>query len=190
MDEEAGEKKMQMKEVQKSSRRITINEIVNGTLVLPQVQEFKNLATFDDSISNRWTRSQGQRYNKTPGFNVDPNILPFDHNRITLRNRINGCDYINCSWISQDSDESNYDEVIYTEYLPFFKIKFAVGQSPLPSTMLHHYSMVHEQKFDFVISFTGTETKRPLKVGKTYHINDVTLKVHTRTELQECMFRY
>ena len=102
MDEERGEKKMQMKEVQKSSRRISINEIVKGTLVLPQVQEFKKLVTFDDCISNRLTRSQGQRYNKLPGFNVDPNILPFDHNRLQLRNTINGCDYINCSWISQD----------------------------------------------------------------------------------------
>ena len=55
--------------------------------------------------------------------------------------------------------------------------------------MLHHYTMVHEQKFDFVISFTGTEKKRPLQVGKTYHINDVTLKVDSRTELQERMSR-
>ena len=171
---------MRMKEEKKTSRRISIKDIVNGTFVFPSVQEFEQLATFDDSITNRWTRSQGKRYNKPAGFNVDPNILPYDHNRIVLRNRINGCDYINCSWISQNSDESNYDELIYTEYLPFYKIKFAVGQSPLPSTMLHHYTMVHEQKFDFVIHITGTEKKRPLKVGKTYHINDVTLKVNTR----------
>ena len=65
-------------------------------------------------------------------FNRIPTNLPFDHNRIALKPPIQNCDYINTIWISPPiEDEPNYDEFIYTDYLPFHHIKFAVGQEPL-----------------------------------------------------------
>ena len=168
---------------------VCIEEIVNGNVRLPPIHEFENLTHFEETLTQRWTRAQGRRYNKN-GFNLNPEVLPFDRNMVRLRNAIDGCSYVNCSWISQDSDEGTYDQLIYTTYLPYFKIKFAVGQDPLPRTIKHHYSMIHENRFDFVVTFEEENTyNTPMELGKEYHFHNITVRVDNRTQLDDNLVR-
>jgi protein tyrosine phosphatase len=172
--------------VKQTSRLIPLTTIEDGNVPIPSVEAFENLMIFNESIKSRFTTSQGQRYSKLRALNLHPTVLPFDHNRIRLRNLIHGCDYVNANWIAQRADETaTYDEVIYSSYLPSFKIKFAVCQDPIPATMHHHHRLIHENKFDFLISFNEQEKEKPLTVGKTNNINDMTLKVLERKNITE-----
>ena len=103
-------------ETSPSSRRIPMDAMRKGNVKVPSLDEFNNLMTFTDDISNRFTTAQGKRYNKEPAFNLDPDVLPFDHNRVCLRNTADKIDYVNASWLAEISEEPSYDEVIYTKY--------------------------------------------------------------------------
>ena len=121
---------------------------------MPSKQEFENLLTFDGSITQRATTSQGQRYNdKRTAFNRVAENLPFDHNRLVLKTPINNCNYVNANSISAPIDDLTYDELIYTSHQPFRRIEWAVGQNPLPHTMSHHFRLIHQCRFDYIISF-------------------------------------
>lgn len=184
-DVEGSQERTPIEDVEETSTRISIKKIVSGKVTPPQKEEFEKLVGYEDSISERRTISQGQRYNKIGQFNLNPDVLPFDHNRIKLRNPINGCDYVNCSWITKNKDDDDgYDQLIYTTYVPYYNIRFAVGQDPLPNTLQHHYRMIQENKFEFIIGIHEEEAKKPLKVGRTYHFNNTTLQVHNRKKIQ------
>ena len=124
-----------------------------GNVKIPSIDEFNKLMKFTDDISNRFTTAQGKRYNKEPSFNLDPNVLPFDHNRVRLKNTADKIDYVNASWLAEISEEPSYDEVIYTKYAPYHQLKFIVGQNPLGKTMQHHFALIHENRVDLVAHF-------------------------------------
>ena len=67
----------------------------------------------------------------------DYNILPYDDNRVELKEPINGgaTDYINASWINGQ----------------------IAAQGPLPNTVPHFLQMLLEQKIQLLIMLTKTE---------------------------------
>ena len=170
-----GGESIQIDEQTSNSRLISFTDVINGNICMPNVTEFNDLVSFqDDDIGQRLTRYQGKRFNKLGSLNLVRTVLPFDHNRVKLRNPIDGYDYVNASFISQDiSEDSTYDEVLYSSTLSCSKIKIIVGQDPLPHTFKHHWSLVHENVLDFVVDFK----KSPLKVGKVYRFGEISVRV-------------
>ena len=80
----------------------------------PRVEEFNNLVSFeDDNLSQRLTRFQGKRFNQIGQLNLVNTVLPFDQNRVKLRNPIDGYDYINASFICPSSS------ILYVRFLGF-----------------------------------------------------------------------
>ena len=127
---------------------------------MPTINEFHDLVSYENKIEQKKTIAQGERFNKIGQFNLLPTILPFDQNRIRLRKPIDGYDYINASWLNSAEEESTYEQVIYSKQTRFSQIKFAVGQNPLPNTIHHHYQMIHENRFDVVVSFSENENNK------------------------------
>ena len=179
-------------ETKKSSvatKRLPISMVVAGNTPIPTQEEFEHLLKYDNKLEQRLTVSQGQRYNKVGGFNQVQSNLPFDHNRIRLKPPIDGCDYINANWLSTDSDPSPYDELIYTSYLPFNRVKFAIGQEPLSITKNHHFSMLHQCRFDIAVAFTAEAKTDLLQAGNEYNFPNATVKVLERVRVGENLSR-
>ena len=102
---------------------------------------------------------------------------------------MDGNDYVNASWIRSNTEDSTYDEIVYSDYIPYAKIDFIVGQKPLPNTLLHHYQMLHENKVDIEIYVHyGTNTK-PLIPGKVYHTGNLSRRVFTSTQIGQRLIR-
>ena len=173
-DNEGGESSSFDGETSKS-RRISFTDVINGNVDMPNVTEFNDLVSFqDDDLGQRLTRYQGKRFNKLGSLNLVRTVLPFDHNRVKLRNPIDGYDYVNASFISQDiSEDPTYDEVVYSSTLSCSKMRIIVGQDPLPHTLKHHWSLVHENALDLVVDFSES----PLKVGKVYRFGEISVRI-------------
>ena len=88
-----------------------------------------------------------------------------------------------------DCYDPTYDQLIYSSYVPYDNIKFIIGQDPLQTTLQHHYSLIHENKVDIVINFKEEGTTKPLNVGKTYHLKDLTLTVHNKNKVLNNLIR-
>ena len=174
-----------------SSRSIPLRSIANGNVTPPALEEFEALISYNGGITQRLTTSQGERFNhKKYRYNQVAENLPFDQNRIRLQKPIDGCDYINACWISSQNEDTTYDEVIYTDYPSYSKIKFAIGQEPLSNTMDHHVRMIHENRFDIIIGFTGESPMVNFKAGNSYHYKDLTLKVLNSSQMNNQLTRY
>ena len=172
------------------SRSLPILLIMNGKVSLPSKDEFEELLSYDGGITQRFTTSQGERFNdKKFRFNIVPENIPFDHNRLRLKNPINNCDYVNANTMTLPSEDRTYDELIYTTHLPFKSIQWAIGQNPIPHTMNHHFRLIHENKFDYIVSFAENPGNTLFKSGSTYHYKDLLLKVHKRTKVKDHLFR-
>ena len=52
-----------------------------------------------------------------------------------------------------------------------------------------HFRMIHEQKFDFVLSFTNEPKKHPFKVGDVHHLKELTLQVLERTMISNILYK-
>ena len=172
-----------------TSRCMPIQDIVQGQISIPSIEEFDKLISFDGSITQRVTTAQGERYTKKYGFNRVPQNIPFDHNRLVLKNPINECDYINANMMSPPSDERTYDELIYTSHQPYKSIQWAVGQNPLPQTMNHHFRLIHESRFDMIIGFTENSSIKLFESGNKYRYKDLELKVLKQTQINDQLLR-
>ena len=69
------------------------------------------------------------------------NIVPYDHNRVILKNSINDCDYINATWIKNEQ---------LKHHLP----TFIAAQGPLPQTVPHFLQMIVENKVKIIVMLT------------------------------------
>ncbi len=67
------------------------------------------------------------------------NILCYDNNRVELVNPIDGCKYINASWITSDGSKPS---------------KILTTQGPLPHTLPHFLQMMVEQRVDCIVMLT------------------------------------
>ena len=172
-----------------SSKTVPMASILTGQAPLPSNDEFDKLTKYHDGFTDRFTTSQGKRYNKDGNLNLIPEILPFDHNRVKIKSPIDGCDYINATWLTNTSEDSTYDELIFTTYQPYKNINFIVGQDPIPATMQHHFRLIIENKIDLVVSFGDKESPSNFNVGETYAFKDVCLKIRNRTKIAEHLCR-
>ena len=180
------EEETPMTNVTSSPKKVNIAGILKGEVDLPEQVEFGRLFEYEDKIESRLSTYQGKRNNKNDGFNLNPQILPFDHNRVKLRNPIDGNDYVNASKLSQPSDnDPTYDQILYTDYVPFFKIGFFVGQDPTPNTLRHYHQIIHENLINVVVRLTSEPSTIPLQEGKVTHFRDLTRKVVKRSQLME-----
>lgn len=175
------------------SKSVPLTSILNGQSPIPSEDEFHKLTKYEDGLTQRVRVSQGKRYNKTGGFNMAPENLPFDHNRVKLRTPIEGCDYVNASWINNPSDDSNYDELIYTTYLPFRNIRFIIGQDPMDATMQHHYRMLLENRVDVILCFSedniGPDNLISFEIGRTYNFGELSLAIRSRRKITDHLLK-
>ena len=173
------------------SRSVPLRSIANGNVMPPALDEFEALISYNGGIAQRLTTSQGERFNhKKYRYNKVAENLPFDQNRIKLQKPIDGCDYINACWISSSNEDTTYDEVIYTAHLPYSSIKFAICQEPLSNTMDHHFRMIHENRFDIIVGFTGEAPTVNFKAGNSYQYRDLTLKILNSTQMSDQLTRF
>ena len=189
IDVKGGEKVKQSTEHSQSTFAVPLRLVLEGTISIPSVDEFNKLLKFEDSLCQRFTVSQGKRYNNTGVFNLVPTNLPFDHNRIKLNTPVETCDYVNANWISNACEDSTYDELIYASYLSYKNIKFAIGQTPIPSTMQHHYRMILENQFGMMVGFGDISTPSDFEIGKKYVFGEVSLKVRSRTQMTKRLLK-
>ena len=74
------------------------------------------------------------------------NILPYDFNRVRLIESIDGCDYINASWIA-------FDSISLNDWMQP-KVTFVAAQGPMLHTTEHFLEMLFDHKIDIVIMLT------------------------------------
>ena len=72
-------------------------------------------------------------------------------NRVKLLNPINGCDYVNASWIT--FGKHNKD-------VPCSNISFMACQGPTQQTAPHHWQTIFENNVDIIIMLTKFREKK------------------------------
>ena len=171
---------------------VPISGILKGKFDMPTKDEFDRLFQYQDKIESKLSTYQGKRNNDKMGLNAKPNIFPYDHNRIKLKDMVDESDYINASLISSPrrSDEPSYDEVIYTSYVPSFQIQFIIGQEPGKNTWTRHFQMIHEQRVHVVISLHRGNITRKLIVGKIEGFQHMTRKIVQNIQVTDNMCVY
>ena len=88
-----------------STKRVPIHKIMAGDVDMPAKDEFEKLFRFKDDVTSRLTQYQGKR---NDGRNVSSRAVPFDYNRVKLRNATDGNDYFNGSWIISNTENSPF----------------------------------------------------------------------------------
>ena len=59
----------------------------------------------------------------------------------------------------------------------------------MPNTEDMHFRMIHEQKFDFVLSFTNEPKEESFEIDEVYHFKGVILKVLSRSMINKYLCR-
>ena len=174
------------------SGAVPISGILAGKFDMPNKDEFERLFRYQDKIESKLSTYQGKRSNDKIGLNANANILPYDHNRIKLKNLVDGSDYINASFISslRRSDEPSYDEIIYSSYVPTFQIEFIVGQEPSKNTFTRHFQMIHEQRVHVVISLHRGKGTNKLILDKVDSFHNMTRKTVKKIQVSDTMCVY
>lgn len=144
-------------EMSKITTKMSITKFILGNLEDSTATEFEKL-----NENERLTRHQPTlkaTLQKNSRFNVDPNVIPYDSNRVELSDLLNQGDYVNASWIHTLKEEGEYDNLVFHRYLPRSLIGVIVGQAPNETTISHHWRMLYEKDIDLEISITGKNAK-------------------------------
>ena len=96
---------------------------------------------------------------------------------------------MNANWLSNNSEECDYDELIYTSYLSLKSIKFAIGQNPTPITMQYHYRMILENQIEILVAFNDIDNHFDFQVGTSYEFGEVTLIVRSRRQVSKDLIK-
>ena len=180
---ESPDAQIPMQELSTAPKSVPIQKIMAGDVEMPTEEDFEKLFRFKDDVTSRLTQYQGKRNGGKEGRNLNERALPFDNNRVKLQNTTDGNDYINATWIVSSYEDTTYDEVVYSDYVPYLKIDFIVGQTPLPNTKLHHYQMIHENEVNVEICVNFKVGRKPLVPGKVYHTGKLSRRIFTSTEI-------
>ena len=108
-----------------SPHAVRINTILEGSLKLPDKEEYEELQR--TNYENGETKFQGKRQ-AGKGTNVDETVLPFDSNRVVLKNKVDGSDYQNASWMFSREEIGAYDLLRLFPYQPFDETNFIVSR--------------------------------------------------------------
>ena len=144
-------------------RKISVDSLLDNTFTKPSKEEFEELEETDrkrSGLTSDLTMSQGRRYNdgKKGKMNINKNILPYDQTRVKMKSPINGVDYINASWISQPSNEKEYDSLRMHPYLPMENVGLVVSDSPNESSLDRFYTMIYQHDVDLILHISNDES--------------------------------
>jgi protein tyrosine phosphatase len=167
---------------------------MNNTLIMPDLTEYQELEEKENRrmefFSSEFKSHWGERFNKnkrTGLLNMDPTIIPFDVNRVKLKNPImNDVDYINASEMSK-FEEDTYSMVMMNPYLPMERIRFIISHHPLRNTISHHWQMVYEQRVDIMIQIGTKSTKSITELKRSK--NDLVFKSIRNVKLNQYLTR-
>ena len=131
-----------MEEIKESQAQvITFQEITNGVVKVPSQQEFANLLTFAESVDSKSKMYEGKKCNNEDALNLIPDVQPYGEHRVKLQAKINGCDYVNATWLSKvDQDQVHYN-MVYSDDESDAKVRFILGQDPTTNARPHYYQM-------------------------------------------------
>ena len=163
--------------------------MLKGAVNIPTEQEFDQLSQHDETIGSNLTTHHAQRNNNHAGFNRDPNVVPFDSNRVKLRTPTSGNDYINATQFAQSQEDPGYSEIVYGSFVPSNEIRFFASQDPTPNTLTQHYQMLRENVIDWVVRVTGEQGTNELKAEKINHFGHITRKLVKRRKISENLTR-
>lgn len=166
--------------VVRDNRATPITNYLEANITMPPKEEFEELESNDERRRNlHYTDAQGRRYNSKINvkLNQDPSVIPYDHNSVQLRSPINGCDYINCTWITRVREDSIYDNPQLFPYLSCSNISFVVAQDPMKHTVGHHYQMISEQHVDFIIKLVNKQRFILDNRGTKERIGSMTVEI-------------
>lgn len=152
---------------------IRLSTILLGKIDMPQSKEFEGLQNVENS--SRETSIHGRKQ-KGKGINADEKIIPYDSNRLVLKNKVNKSDYINASWITKRVQEGSYDLLRLSQYTPFEEISFIVSQAPTPPTLQAYFGMINQEGVDIVVCFKKQMNKVRETVGTAYRIRGNIVK--------------
>ena len=140
-------------EISKSAKKyfppIPVNDFFTGNVLLERKNEY-DFINENDKLLFENEAIQGTT-KKNQGRNRNRNIVAYDFNRVKVDISKSSTDYINASWIRKLSSDLNYDYLNVHPYLPCSQMNIIVTQNPTKDTIELYYSMLHEQKIDFVI---------------------------------------
>ena len=152
---------------------IPMSSILLGKISMPKSQEFENLQNIEISGGETTVHGRKQKGKRNTSNNK---ILPYDSNRIILRNKVDKSDYVNASWISRRVQEGSYDLLRPFQYTPFEEISFIISQAPSPLTLRAHFEMINQEGVDIVVCFNKEMNKVRETVGTAYRIRGNIVK--------------
>jgi protein tyrosine phosphatase len=135
--------------------KLSVKKLQENKITMPSETEFEELEDRDGRRYNKmadFTTILGQNCNFDGLMNLDPEVLPYDFNRVRLKTPIKGLDYVNASWMvraRKDKDAFNLKEM--RQYLPFSMMNIILTQDPVNNSMPSYYQMIHERKVDIVL---------------------------------------
>ena len=136
--------------------KLSIRALQENKIAMPSEREFDELEEMDCRRYNKtadFATSFGQHCNFDGLLNLDPEVLPYDFNRVRLKSPLKGgLDYVNASWIARTrkiKDGTNFGEM--RPYLPFSMMNIILTQDPMENTAPSYYQMIHERKVDIVL---------------------------------------
>ena len=106
-----------------------------------------------------------------------------------MRNKVNGTDFINGSWVARRTEVDNYDLARPFAYTPFNEISIIVSQAPLNSTLTGHYELINQEKVEIIISFEPKLKGNKEAIGVVHKIGHVTTKVIHKKVIRNVLSR-
>ena len=151
--------------IKHDQKNVTIEDLIHHSFKYTDdfyaKEEYDELEKLDkkrNTVTRNFLMTHGSRYKI---LNVNQESLPYDYNRIVLKKKINGVDYINATWMKEVGNEGVYDELIYNNYLPFLKVNFILAQAPIPETYHHYIEMLYEKKVNLVVHIENEMNNPP-----------------------------
>ena len=152
---------------------IPMSSILLGKINMPKSQEFEGLQNVEISGGETIVHGRKQKGKRNTSNNK---ILPYDSNRIILKNKVDKSDYVNASWISRRVQEGSYDLLRPFQYTPFEEISFIISQAPSPLTLRAYFEMINQEGVDIVVCFNKEMNKVRETVGTAYRIRGNIVK--------------
>ena len=139
------------------SNKIPISTIFSGDVLIAR-SEFETLTEQERLRSNLASIQGGLNVNKR--FSTNPDILPFDENRVKLRSKANRNDYINASWIYQPSKQKEYDSLMMHPFLPIDNIGMIVCDAPNEVSSNRYGEMIYQHDVDLILHISRTDSHK------------------------------
>ena len=136
---------------------IKFKEFLKELPVQPSKVEFSKIKE-QDQIKHimRFDRNDAILQENTK-LNRYTNILPYDYNRIKLKEPVNEVDYINGSYIHQPNEiisDFTVEELNLLDKTLYENIQFIATQGPTPTTLEHHWQATFDNNVDIILMLT------------------------------------